>query len=195
MRTASAVKPTHARVVHTAPGRLRVRIDSPRGQGRLRQLANVLQEMPETEAVRPNHAARSVTVTYNPRIVSPTTLLDRLQEVCSLAFNLVDPLEWPEALVEDVVPRAEDPSTLAGQLNRQLLEATLGKLDLFRVAVGLLLLSVGFQVRGSFVRGEPVPWLRVVTYLLAAASIWTRHRDEGNLTVVGVAGRSGQPAV
>jgi hypothetical protein len=189
MRKATAEPPTPARVVHAAPGRLRVRIDSPRGEGRLHQLANVLEQMPDTRAVRPNHAARSVTVTFDPRTVSRSTLLDRLQEVCSVAFNLMDLSEWPEALVERVVPRAEDPSSLAGRLNQQLLQATVGKVDLFRVAVGLLLLSAGFQVRGAVIRSQPVPWLRVVTYLLAAASIWTRHREEGSLTVMSAEAR------
>jgi hypothetical protein len=168
-----------AQVAHAVPGRLRVRIDAPRGQGKLHRLEDELNRMPDTADVRANHAARSVTVTFNPLQTSPNSLLDRLQEIGLIALNFADPAEWGEALVEEVLPRAEDPATLPGRLNQELLTATAGHLDLFRIAVGLLLLSAGFQVRGALLRGEAIPWLRVTAYLLAATSIWTRRRDRG----------------
>src|SRR5436190_1146315 len=125
---------TRAQVAHAVPGRLRVRIEAPRGQGKLHHLADELNRMPDTAAVRANHAARSVTVTFNPQQVSAPRLLERLQEIGLIALNFANPAEWSEALVEDVLPRADDPSTLPGRLNQELLAATGGHLDLFRIA-------------------------------------------------------------
>lgn len=164
-------------MAHTVPGRLRVRIDAPRGQGKLRQLADTLRQMPETDSVRANHAARSVTVTFDPRQISVCVLLDRLHDLGLIALELTDPREWGDLLAEQVVPRAEDPATVPGRLNEELLALSGGRLDLFRVTAALLLLSAGLMVRGALLRGEAIPWLRVLTYLLAAASIWTRHQE------------------
>jgi hypothetical protein len=132
--------------------------------------------MPGTETVRSNHTARSVTVTYDPQQLSAAAILDRLRRVGTVALDLADPMEWAETLAEEVVPEAENPATLPGRLNRQLLLASAGKVDLFRITVALLLLTAGFQVRASLLRGAGVPWARVLTYLLAAASIWTRRQ-------------------
>jgi hypothetical protein len=172
---------TGARVMHSTPGRIRVRIDAPRGQGRLQRLAEELNRMPDTRTVRANHTARSVTVTFDRQLCSAPTLLERLQELGMIALDLADPEEWAETLVEEVVPQAEDPTTLPGWFNRELLWASAGNLDLFRLTVGLLLLTAGMQLRAGLLRGEGIPWLRVLTYLLAAASIWTRHRERAGL--------------
>jgi hypothetical protein len=53
------------KVAHAARSRLRLRIDTPRGQGDLTRLAEELEQMPDTRQVRANHAARSVTVAYD----------------------------------------------------------------------------------------------------------------------------------
>jgi Heavy metal associated domain 2 len=172
----AARQPAVATVAHTTPGRLRIRLQMPRGQGKLHQVASELDAVPGTETVRANHTARSVTVTYDPHQVSASALLDRLCRLGVVALDLADPMEWAETLAEEVVPEAENPTSLPGRLNRQLLLATAGKVDLFRITVALLLLTAGYQVRVSLLRGNGVPWLRVLTYLLAAASIWTRRQ-------------------
>jgi len=166
-----------AKVAHAVPGRLRVRIDTPPGQGKLGHLAAELERMPDTQRVRANHTARSVTVTYDPSQVSAPDLLDRLHQLGLIALDLADPHEWPAVLASEVIPLAEDPTTVAGGLNRGLMSVTHGNLDLFRLTVALLLGSAGLQVRGSLLRGEGIPWLRVLTYILAASSIWSRHRE------------------
>jgi hypothetical protein len=164
------------KVAHAAGSRLRLRIDTPRGQGNLTRLAEDLEQMPDTRQVRANHAARSVTVAFDDRQVSPVTLLSRLERMGFIALDLVDPSEWAELLAGELVPLAEDPRSLPGRLNDRLRRATGGAVDLFQVAVGVLFLSAGLQVRGALQRGEAVRWLRVVAFLLAAASIWMRHR-------------------
>lgn len=176
MSAAVAREPTVATVAHTTTGRMRVKLAAPRGQGKLHQVASALDAMPGTRTVRANHTARSVTVTYDPHEVSARALVDRLCHLGVVAMDLADPMEWAETLAEEVVPEAENPTTLAGQFNRRLLVATDGKVDLFRITVALLLLTAGYQVRVSLLRGAGVPWLRVLTYLLAAMSIWTRRQ-------------------
>jgi hypothetical protein len=165
-----------ATVAHSLRGRLRVKIDAPPGQGKLHRLAQELRDTPATMDVQANHRARSVTVTYDPRQTSAAALLDRLHRLGLIAIDITDPLEWAEMLAEEVVPEARDPHTLPGRLNRELLMVSAGKLDVFRLTVGLLLLTVALQVRRALLQGEPIPWLRVLTYLLAASSIWTRRR-------------------
>jgi len=155
-----------------------VKIDAPPGQGKLHRLAAELQQMPDTVSVQANHAARSVTVTYDPREVSAAALLDRLHRLGLIVLDLSDPMEWAEMLAEEVVPEAKDPRTLPGRLNRALLLASAGKVDLFRLTAGLLMVTAGVQVRRALLRGAAIPWLRLLSYLLAAASIWT-HRKEG----------------
>jgi hypothetical protein len=177
MRVDSAAQPTRAKVVSAGPGRIRVRIDAPRGQGKLHQLEEQLNRLPETRAVRANHLARSVTVTYDPAQASAPSLLDHLQRLGLLVLDLADPEEWGEMLIEHVVPHTQDPATLPGRLNRQLLLSSAGRINLVHVSVGLLLVTAALQVRGALARGHAIPWLRVVTYLLAAASIWNRHRE------------------
>jgi hypothetical protein len=171
-------RPEVATVAHATPGRLRLRVATPRGQGKLHQLAERLCEMPETSSVRANHAARSVTVSYDPHTVSAGELLERLRHLGVIALDLSDPLEWAETLASEIVPEAEDPTTMPGRLNRRLLVATSGHVDLFRITAGLLLLTAGYQVRMSLLRGVAVPWLRVLTYLLAAGSMWTRRETQ-----------------
>jgi len=173
---AVAREPTLATVAHSTEGRIRVKLAVPRGQGKLHQVASALDAMPGTRTVRANHTARSVTVTYDPHEVSAADLVDRLCRLGVMAMDLADPMEWAETLAEEVVPQAENPTTLAGRLNRGLLLATDGKVDLFRITVALLLVTAAYQVRMSLLRGAGVPWLRVLTYLLAAASIWTRRQ-------------------
>jgi hypothetical protein len=68
-----------------------------------------------------------------------------------------------------------------GQIHRELHEATGGRITMVHVTIGLLLLSAGAQVRGAFMQGHGIPWLRVLTYLLAVASIWTRHQERAGL--------------
>jgi hypothetical protein len=175
---------TPARVAHTAPGRLRVRIDSPRGKGRLGRLAQELERMPDTHEVRANHAARSVTVTFDPHAVSSHELLQRLSDFGLLVLDLADPEELTDALMGQVVPLAEDAATVPGRVNRELVRATLGAVDLFRVTVAVLVVSAGLSVRAALLRGQPIPWMRILTYVLAAVSIWTRHQDRNRLSVV-----------
>jgi hypothetical protein len=165
------------KLASTTPGRLRLRIDAPRGQGRLGRLAEELERMPETRRVRANHAARSVAVRYDPSQASALSLLTRLEQLGLGVMDLADPSEWPELLVERVVPMARDPQSVPGQLNQRLRIATAGALDLFQLTVAVLVMSAGLQLRGALLRGQPVPWLRVLAYLLTAASIWTRHRQ------------------
>jgi hypothetical protein len=176
---------TRARVAHAAPGRLRVRIDAPRGQGKLGRLAEELNRMPDTHTVRTNHAARSVTVTYDPHEVSGSELLERLCDIGLLALDLANPDELSEALLEKVVPLAEDPTSVPGRFNVKLLQASLGAVDLFRVTVAILVVSAGLSIRGALLRGQPIPWMRILTYLLAATSIWTRHQERGHLALIG----------
>jgi hypothetical protein len=184
MSMSDAPPMTQAQVAHAVPGRIRVRIDAPRGEGKLHRLAEELKRMPATQSVRANHAARSVTVTFDPKQVSSSRLLADLQELGPIALNLANPAEWGEVLVQEVLPRAEDPRTLSGRLNQGLLAATGGHLDLFRIAVGLLLLSAGLSVRGALMRGEAIPWARIIAYLVAAASIWSRPPQSEPLTVI-----------
>jgi hypothetical protein len=172
-------RPPRATVAHSLRGRLRVKIDAPPGRGKLHRLAEELRETPATLDVQANHRARSVTVTYDPHQISAAALLDRLHRLGLIALDLTDPMEWAEILAEEVVPEAKDSSTLPGRLNRELLLATAGKVDLFRLTVGLLLVTVALQVRRALLQGEPIPWLRVLTYLLAASSIWTRRKTVG----------------
>jgi hypothetical protein len=172
-------QPPRATVAHALRGRLRVKIDAPAGQGKLHRLASELREMPATLDVQANHRARSVTVTYDPHQVSAAGLLDRLRQLGFIALNITNPMEWGEMLAEEVVPEARDPRTLPGRLNRELLLASAGKLDVFRLTVGLLLVTAGLQVRRALLQGEAIPWLRVLTYLLAASSIWTRRKTVG----------------
>jgi hypothetical protein len=173
-----ATKTPQARLASAAPGRLRIRIDASRGEGKLGRLADELERMPDTRSVRPNHAARSVTVKYDPNQVTAPTLLSRLERLGLIALDLADPSEWPELLAGELVPLAEDPRTLPGRLNRHLRRATAGGLDLLHLTVAVLLLSAGLQVRNALLRGQAVPWLRVLAYVLAAVSIWTRRRDQ-----------------
>jgi hypothetical protein len=174
-------RPPRARVAHAVRGRLRVKIDAPPGRGKLHQLAAQLREMPDALAVHANHSARSVTVTYDPHQVSAPALLERLCRLGLVALDLIDPAEWAEMLAEEVVPQAEDAQTLPGRVNRELLLTTRGRVDLFRLTVGLLLVTAGIQVRRALLRGDAIPWLRVLTYLLAAASIWTRRRPAASV--------------
>jgi hypothetical protein len=169
-------QPPRATVAHALRGRLRVKIDAPAGQGKLHRLAAELREMPATLDVQANHRARSVTVTYDPHQVSAAGLLERLHQLGLIALNITNPMEWGEMLAEEVVPEAKDPRTLPGRLNRELLLVSAGKLDVFRLTVGLLIVTAGLQVRRSLLLGEAIPWLRVLTYLLAASSIWTRRQ-------------------
>src|SRR5437868_1123505 len=103
--------------------------------------------MPDTLAVHANHQARSVTVTYDPRQVSAPALVERLCRLGLVVLEMMDPNEWAEMLAEQIVPQAEDTQTLPGRVNRELLLATAGKLDLFRLTVGLLLVTAGIQVQ------------------------------------------------
>ncbi len=169
--------PVRARVAHTAPGRLRVRVNAPRGQGKLRQVAEELRRLPETETVRANHTARSVTVTYDPYRVSFASLLERLQELGLIALDLTDPMEWGELLAENVVPRAEDPASLPGRINHGLRQLTNGTLDLPRLTAAVLLVTAGLQVRAALLQGSTIPWVRVLTYLLAALTIGSRRPE------------------
>jgi len=174
MSERSLEAPTRARVAHRVPGRVRVQIDSPRGQGRLHRLADELRQMPETERVRANHVARSVTVTYDPTQTSAVDLLERLQRLGLVVLNLSDPFEWGEFLAEEVVPHVEDPNTLPGRINLGLRDATGGLLDLARLTAAVLVITAGLQLRGALLRREAIPWLRVATYLLAALSLLVR---------------------
>jgi hypothetical protein len=154
---------------------LRVRLHAPHEPGHLHRLAAELERIAHTRTVRANHAARSVTVTFDPLQVSAPALLDHLCTLGLVALDLSDPVEWGELLATEWVPRAEDPATLLGQINQELRAASAGRLDLFRVATGLLLLLTGMEVRGALARGEAISWLRALAYLLAVASIWSRH--------------------
>jgi hypothetical protein len=171
--------PPHARVAHATRGRLRVKIEASPGRGEIHQLASELREMPDTLAVRANHRARSVTVTYDPNRVTAPVLLERLCRLGLVALDLTDPGDWAEMLAEQVVPRAEDPQTLPGRLNLELLLASRGTVDMFRLTVALLLVTAGIQVRRALLRGDAIPWMRVLAYMLAAASLWTSRRRSG----------------
>lgn len=176
MSVRSEGKPPRATVAHALRGRLRVKIDAPPGQGKLGRVAAELREMPATLAVQANHRARSVTVTYNPHQVSAAAMLDRLHRLGLIAMDITNPMEWAEMLAESIVPEAKNPQTLPGRLNRELLLATAGRVDVFRLTAALLLLTVSLQVRRAILLGEAIPWLRLLTYLLAAASIWSRRQ-------------------
>jgi copper chaperone CopZ len=156
---------------------MRVKIDAPRGHGKLHRVEEELRQMPATLDVQANHRARSVTVTYDPRQVSAAAMLEQLHRLGLIALDITNPIEWGEMLAENVVPEAKDPNTLPGRLNQELLLTTGGKLDLFRLTTGLLLVSVGIQVRQALLRGDAIPWMRVLTYSLAAASIWSRRKS------------------
>lgn len=166
------------KLAYSAPGRLRIRVDAPRGEGKLGRLATELERMPETQSVRANHAARSVTVGYDPDQVSVVSLLSRLEQLGLIVLDLADPKEWPELVASHLVPMAADRRSVPGWLNHQIKQWSAGGLNLFTVTVAVLLISTGLQVRGALVRGQAVPWLRVMAYLLAALSIWTRHRQD-----------------
>jgi len=102
---------TRAKVAHAFPGRLRVRIDTPPGQGKLGHLAEELARMPDTQEVYANHTARSVTVTYDPSQVSAPDLLDRLHQLGLIVLDLADPTSgrrcWRQRLFHS--PRTPPP--------------------------------------------------------------------------------------
>jgi hypothetical protein len=127
--------------------------------------------------VRANHVARSVTITFDADRVSVTDLLGQLQAIGTVALDLADPREWPRLLAQEVVPLAEDPSSFPGRLSRELSAVTEGRLDLSRLTALVLASSAVLQLRGALLRGEVVPWLRMLAYVIAAVSLWQRHRE------------------
>jgi hypothetical protein len=181
----SGMTAPRARLAHAVAGRLRVRLHAPLEPEHLHRLAGELERIPYIRTARVDRAARSVTVTFDPLLVSAPVLLDQL---CSLGLVVLDPFdlaEWGQLLAAELVPRAENSATLPGHINRELRAASAGRLDLLRVATGLLLLLTGLEVRAALARGEAIHWLRVLAFLLTVASIWSRH-----LFPAGAAGRA-----
>src|SRR5947208_802680 len=74
---------------------------------------------------------------------------------------------------------AHDPATFSGRLNQELLTVSAGQIDPFRALAGLLLLGAGIDAGLSLARGAAIPWLRVLSYLLAALAAYLASDQPG----------------
>jgi len=82
MKQVHARSKHHAQLAHHIPGRLRVRL--PRGDRRshvMERLQHDLLTQPGVHAVDVNHAAGSVTVSYDPQQHSDTSMLGLLEDL------------------------------------------------------------------------------------------------------------------
>jgi hypothetical protein len=168
----SEFPPLPVRLAHSALGRLRIRVQAPPGRGLLHHLAEELKAMPDTQIVHANRTARSVTVTYDPAVVSAPVLLQRLCTLGLIAVEGCNPAKLTEFFLAELEPGAHDPATFVGRLNNEMLTASAGRVDVFRALTGVLLLVAGIDAAISLARGVGVPWVRMLSFLLAAATTY-----------------------
>jgi hypothetical protein len=155
-------------VVHVAPGRMRIRINTPQGQGHLHRLKDELHRMPETQSVRANHTARSVTVSYDPDSASVPALVGRLCTLGVAALHSDPAAGLTELVLDKMSVRVHDPTTYSGRMNRKLMTASKGQVDLFRTLSWLLVLGATLDAGFALSRGTAIMWRRIAAFLLAA---------------------------
>jgi hypothetical protein len=158
-------------IAHAAHGRLRLRIHARRGGGHLDRLAGLLQQLPDVSTVRVNHAARTVTVTFDPRYLSGPRLVEQLCEL-GLTIAALAEGEWGLVVASRIGTDVANPATPPGRAHLKLLAMSGGRLHLVRVVAFLLVLAAALAGRAALLRGASIPWVRVLTYLSLAASLW-----------------------
>jgi hypothetical protein len=159
-------------VTHATHGRLRLKIHARHGGGHLDFVAGLLQRLPHVDTVRVNQHSRSVALTFDPRYVTGPILVERLCRLGLTAVEITEPVGWVPLVVERLAPRVKNPATLSGRAHQKLLAASGGRLNLVRVVAGLLVLAALLDGRAALVRGVGLPWVRLLTYLSVAASLW-----------------------
>ena len=157
-------------IAHAAHGRLRLRIHAGRGGGHLDRLAGLLHRLPDVSVVRVNHAARTVTVTFDHGALTGPRLVEKL---CNLGLTVAALAEgeWGLVVASRVGTDVANPATPPGRAHLMLLALSGGRLHLVRVIAGLLVLAAALDGRTALLRGAGLPWVRVMTYLSMAASL------------------------
>jgi hypothetical protein len=134
-------------------------------------VAGLLHHLPHIDGVHVNHAARSVTLVFDPRTVTGPRLV---QQLCDLGLTIAALAEGGVGLVVAgrVGADVANPATPPGRAHVKLMAASGGRLNLVRMVAGLLLLVAALDGRSALLRGAGFPWVRVLTYLSVAASLW-----------------------
>jgi len=164
MKNAHAQAKYHAHLAHYIPGRLRVRLR--RGERRsyvMEHLKYDLLTQPGIDAVDVNHAAGSVTVSYDPHQHSDSSILGLLQDLDVVFGTMLDLPHWEEGTGETGLSTgALSVSGALDDLNRRLANWTGNVIDL-RVLFPLSAVGFGlWQIRKHGLMLETLPgWLLV----------------------------------
>ena len=156
-----------ARVVHHAPGRMRLRFekgaDVPEAARRLEAACG---EVPGVRAIELRPAARSIILRYNPAELEPQRLLDEVHLTASV--KLVEEGAHLQAREPDGTAVGQSVLGAFGVANTRVRKVTRGIVDL-RDAFPLALLGLGIRrvIQGNL---EAVPWYVLLFYGYATFS-------------------------